>query len=83
MLLTPGEEVLLTVSGNAFLYNMVRIIAGTLIDIGHGKLPPEALQKALDTGDRLQLGVTAPPQGLTLMEVRYPEASLQLPEDQQ
>ena len=71
-----GEEVLLTVSGNAFLYNMVRIIAGTLIGIGHGKLPPEALQKALDTGDRLQLGVTAPPQGLTLVEVRYPEESL-------
>ena len=67
-----GEELLLTVSGNAFLYNMVRIIAGTLIDIGHGKLPPESLQKALDTGDRLALGVTAPPQGLTLMEVRYP-----------
>ena len=77
------EEVFLTVSGNAFLYNMVRIIAGTLIDIGHGKLPPEAIQKALDTGDRLQLGVTAPPQGLTLMEVRYPEASLLLPGDEQ
>ena len=65
------ETVLLTVSGNAFLYNMVRIIAGTLIDIGHGRLAPDALQKALDTGDRLQLGVTAPPQGLTLVEVRY------------
>ena len=78
-----GEEVFLTVSGNAFLYNMVRIIAGTLIDIGHGKLPPESLQKALGTGDRLQLGVTAPPQGLTLMEVRYPEASLLLPGDEQ
>ena len=77
------EEVFLTVSGNAFLYNMVRIIAGTLIDIGHGKLPPEALQKALDTGDRLQLGVTAPPQGLTLMEVRYPQESLELPADEQ
>jgi tRNA pseudouridine38-40 synthase len=62
---------------------MVRIIAGTLIDIGHGKLPPESLQKALETGDRLQLGVTAPPQGLTLMEVRYPEASLLLPGDEQ
>ena len=60
------EDILLTVSGNAFLYNMVRIIAGTLIDIGHGKLPSGAMQKALDTGDRLQLGVTAPPQGLTL-----------------
>ncbi len=71
-----GEDIFLTVSGNAFLYNMVRIIAGTLIDIGHGKLPSGAMQKALDTGDRLQLGVTAPPQGLTLVEVRYPEESL-------
>ena len=67
-----GEEVLLTVSGNAFLYNMVRIIAGTLIDIGHGRLSPDAFREALKTGDRLRLGVTAPPQGLTLTEVRYP-----------
>ena len=76
-----GEEVLLTVSGNAFLYNMVRIIAGTLIDIGHGKLPPEALQKALDTGDRLQLGVTAPPSGLELTRIFYDLPGEEPPED--
>ncbi len=71
-----GERVTLTVTGNAFLYNMVRIIAGTLIDIGHGKLPPECLQAALNSGNRLDLGVTAPACGLELTEVTYPEKLL-------
>ncbi len=71
-----GERVTLTVTGNAFLYNMVRIIAGTLIDIGYGKLPPDCLEKALSTLDRLDLGVTAPACGLELTEVRYPAALL-------
>ena len=74
-----GERVTLTVTGNAFLYNMVRIIAGTLIDVGHGKLPPECLKTALSTLDRLDLGVTAPACGLELTEVRYPEESLNIP----
>ena len=67
-----GDRVTLTVTGNAFLYNMVRIIAGTLIDIGHGKLPPDCLSLALQTGNRLDLGVTAPACGLELTEIRYP-----------
>ena len=71
-----GDRVTLTVTGNAFLYNMVRIIAGTLIDVGHGKLPPECLKIALETGNRLDLGVTAPACGLELTEVRYPEKCL-------
>ncbi len=66
-----GEQVVLTVSGNAFLYNMVRILAGTLIEIGQGSLAPEALSKALLAGDRLVLGPTAPPQGLELTRVEY------------
>jgi len=72
-----GDEVKLIVEGNGFLYNMVRIIAGTLRDIGSGKLQPGALKRAIDTGDRLDLGVTAPAHGLTLMEVFYtlPEGS--------
>ena len=69
------NEVTLLVEGNGFLYNMVRIIAGTLRDVGSGKLAPGALKRAIDTGDRLDLGVTAPAHGLTLMEVFY-----QLPE---
>ena len=74
-----GERVTLTVTGNAFLYNMVRIIAGTLIDVGHAKLPPECLQTALTTLNRLDLGVTAPANGLELTEVKYPEEKLRMP----
>jgi tRNA pseudouridine38-40 synthase len=66
-----GEEIELTVEGNGFLYNMVRIIAGTLVSVGAGKLEPGAMRRAIETGDRLQLGVTAPAHGLTLMEVYY------------
>ena len=66
-----GDEVKLIVEGSGFLYNMVRIIAGTLRDIGSGKLAPGALARAIETGDRLDLGVTAPAHGLTLMEVFY------------
>lgn len=66
-----GEEWTLTVSGDAFLYNMVRIIAGTLIQVGLGKLPPDAFRRAFETGDRLALGPTAPARGLTLMKVDY------------
>ena len=66
-----GHDVQLIVEGSGFLYNMVRIIAGTLRDIGSGKLAPGALRRAIDTGDRLDLGVTAPAHGLTLMEVFY------------
>ena len=66
-----GNDVTLVVEGNGFLYNMVRIIAGTLRDIGSGKLEPGALARAIDTGNRLELGVTAPAHGLTLMEVFY------------
>ena len=65
------DEVMLLVEGNGFLYNMVRIIAGTLRDIGSGKLPRGALERAIETGDRLDLGVTAPAHGLTLMKVFY------------
>ena len=66
-----GDVVELWVGGKSFLYNMVRILAGTLMYIGLGKLPPDCLKKALETGDRLDLGITAPARGLTLMEVYY------------
>ena len=66
-----GAEVIIKVHGNAFLYNMVRIIAGTLIGIGQGKLPPECLGKALTSLNRLDLGVTAPACGLELTRVEY------------
>lgn len=66
-----GDELTLTVRGNAFLYNMVRIIAGTMLDIGMGRIPEDAFQKALATGDRLALGITAPACGLELTQVFY------------
>ena len=75
-----GDTFVLTVSGNAFLYNMVRIIAGTLAEIGLGRLNPDAFEKALCGGGRLDLGMTAPPRGLTLCQVRYPEEAFIHPE---
>lgn len=65
------ELIELTVMGRSFLYNMVRILAGSLIYIGMGKLPQDALRRALETGNRLDLGITAPAHGLTLVTVYY------------
>ena len=66
-----GDEIRLVIYGTAFLYNMVRIIAGTLIYVGQGRLPEDVFVRAIETGDRLQLGPTAPPQGLCLNRVDY------------
>lgn len=59
----------LTVEGDRFMYNMVRIIAGTLVDVGAGRRPTSATAEALRTGDRERLGQTAPAAGLLLDEV--------------
>lgn len=59
------------ITGSGFLYNMVRIIVGTLIDIGKGKKDISCIEKALETNDRNVLGHTAKPQGLFLKEVIY------------
>ena len=66
-----GDEVTLLVLGDGFLYNMVRIIAGTLMEVGTGKREPGAIARAIETKDRLALGQTAPAKGLTLMRVLY------------
>ena len=66
-----GDLLTLTVCGNAFLYNLVRIITGTMLDIGMGRIPPDAFHTALETGDRLALGITAPASGLELTHVYY------------
>ena len=79
-LVQQGDEIILTVEGDAFLYNMVRIIAGTLIEIGLHRRTVNAFTEAYETLDRLSLGVTAPPQGLELTKVYYPEAAFILPE---
>ncbi len=67
----PEDCVVITVEGNAFLYNMVRIIAGTLAGVGQGDLARDVIQRMLDTGDRKLGGVTAPPQGLILEQIEY------------
>ncbi len=75
-----GSEITLRISGNAFLYNMVRIIMGTLTEIGLQKRSPDAFDRAFLSCDRLDLGMTAPPHGLILTEVRYPDAAFIDPE---
>ena len=59
------------IHGDGFLQNMVRIIVGTLIEAGKGKLKPEALPAILEARDRTKAGPTMPPQGLTLIQVDY------------
>jgi tRNA pseudouridine38-40 synthase len=64
-----------TIEGSAFLYNMVRILVGTLVDVGRGHLEPGAIARALAAKDRTLAGQTAPPNGLTLAAI-----DLELPE---
>jgi tRNA pseudouridine38-40 synthase len=59
------------VEATAFLKNMVRILVGTLVDLGRGRIPAETIARMLQTGDRTAGGVTAPPQGLTMVRVFY------------
>ena len=65
-----GNEIRITVTADGFLYNMMRIIAGTLIEAGRGERSPESIS-ALFTAQRDKAGFLAPPQGLCLMEVEY------------
>jgi len=66
-----GNEIVIGVEGDGFLYNMIRILAGTLIEIGRGARQPEEMQAILDARDRAMAGPTAPPNGLTLMKIWY------------
>lgn len=66
-----GNEIIIRVTGNGFLYNMVRIIAGVLIRVGRGYYPPEKVKALLEGKERTGEAVTAPPQGLCLMEIMY------------
>ena len=72
------DEVHVTVQGDGFLYNMVRNIAGTLIEIGRGRFDPEQIDKVLASRDRRDAGPTAPPDGLYLLCVHYSPAELEL-----
>jgi tRNA pseudouridine38-40 synthase len=69
-----GEaSVVIQVKGNAFLHSMVRVIAGTLVEVGTGRRGPEWVAEALAAEDRAAAGPTAPACGLTLWSVSYPD----------
>ena len=68
-----GDLLTISVTGNGFLYNMVRIIAGTLLKVGNGQILPEEISGIIDGKDRKLAGPTAPAKGLTLVQIRYPE----------
>ena len=68
-----GSGLTFAVTGSGFLYNMVRIMVGTLVDIGTGKIPHGELVQILEAGDRAAAGHTAPPQGLYMAEVYFSE----------
>ena len=69
-----GTRVAFRITGTGFLYNMVRIIAGTLLRVGTGFWPPEKVKEILEAKDRQAAGPKAPAEGLCLMEIRlFPE----------
>lgn len=70
--LREGDMITVRVRGNGFLYNMVRIIVGTLLRVGSGMIDPEEIPQILEAKDRSRAGETARPQGLTLVKIEYP-----------
>lgn len=68
---TNGDRIIIELTGNGFLYNMVRIIAGTVVDVGLGKIKPEEIPDIIEKQDRTRAGKTLPPQGLYLVKVEY------------
>ena len=65
------DVIAIRVTGSGFLYNMVRIIAGTLIEVGAGKRSPESIREILEARDRAAAGPTAPAHGLTMIGIEY------------
>ena len=66
-----GTDLVIRICGSGFLYNMVRIIAGTLLEVGQGKLAPESMAQVLAARDRSAAGPTAPAKGLTLIKYEF------------
>lgn len=64
-------RIIIKLTGNGFLYNMVRIISGTLLEVGQGTIKPEEIEKIIQEKDRKKAGKTLPPQGLYLVKVEY------------
>ena len=67
----PYNRIYIELTGNGFLYNMVRIIAGTLVDVGMGKIKPEEIKQIIESKDRNMAGKTLQPNGLYLVSVMY------------
>lgn len=67
----PNNRIWIELTGNGFLYNMVRIIVGTLVDVGIGKIEPQYVKKIIEEKDRKLAGKTLPPNGLYLVDVVY------------
>lgn len=68
---TENDRINIELTGNGFLYNMVRIIAGTLVDVGLGKINANDIPKVIESKDRKLAGKTLPPHGLYLVKVEY------------
>ena len=66
-----GEKIYITLTGNGFLYNMVRIISGTLLEVGIGKIKPDEIPSIIESKNRQNAGKTLPAHGLYLVEVLY------------
>lgn len=66
-----GDRVIIELTGNGFMYNMVRIISGTIVDVGLGKIKPEEIPAIIEAKDRNKAGKTLPAYGLYLVEVYY------------
>ena len=66
-----GERIIIELTGNGFLYNMVRIIVGTLVDVGLGKIKPENIKSRIEAENRENAGKTFPAHGLYLLKVEY------------
>ncbi len=65
------DRIWIELTGNGFLYNMVRIIAGTLVEVGLGKIEPKEIRDIIEKKERKRAGKTLPPQGLYLVQVEY------------
>jgi tRNA pseudouridine38-40 synthase len=80
-IISQGNRITIDVVGGGFLKNMVRVMVGTLVDIGKGRFAPSDIDRLLQRGDRKEAGSTAPACGLCLIEVVYPEKATSLPAD--
>lgn len=70
-IIKQGDRIIIELTGNGFLYNMVRIIAGTLVEVGLGKIKSEEIIQIIESKDRTKAGKTLPPYALYLVKVEY------------